>query len=86
MHISSLPGRFGCGDLGEGALAFARFLSGAGFSLWQTLPLSPTDPALGDSPYSSPSAFAGNYLFVSPELLREEGLISREEEERFKTA
>ena len=86
MHISSLPGRFGCGDLGEGARAFARFLSGAGFSLWQTLPLSPTDPALGDSPYSSPSAFAGNYLFVSPELLREEGLISREEEERFKTA
>ena len=52
MHISSLPGRFGCGDLGEGARVFARFLSGAGFSLWQTLPLSPTDPALGDSPYS----------------------------------
>ena len=86
MHISSLPGSFGSGDFGSGARCFAGMLAGAGFSIWQVLPLTPVDPALGNSPYSSASAFAGNSMFISPELLCEEGLVHPEEAERFKTA
>jgi 4-alpha-glucanotransferase len=76
LPISSLPSAHGVGDLGPSARAFARLLAGAGQSLWQFLPLGPVSPALGNSPYSSPSAFAGNPLFISPDLMREAGLIS----------
>ncbi|NLM56280.1 MAG: hypothetical protein GX192_02385, partial [Clostridiales bacterium] len=37
MHVSSLPGKYGCGDFGDGARAWVDFLSSAGFSYWQTL-------------------------------------------------
>lgn len=84
MHISSLPGEFSSGDFGSAAKSFAEMLADAGFSVWQILPLTPVDPALGNSPYSSASAFAGNYIFISPEMLCEEGLIPREEAEAFK--
>lgn len=77
MHISSLPGAYGIGDLGPEAERFAEFLASAGFRAWQTLPLSPTGAAFGHSPYSSPSAFAGNKLFISPERLCEWGLIEK---------
>ena len=86
MHISSLPGEFGSGDFGSCARRFAGMLADAGFSIWQILPLTPVDPALGNSPYSSSSAFAGNRMFISPELLCEEGLIKPEDADRFKTA
>lgn len=76
LHISSLPSAHGIGDLGPAAHAFARLLAGAGQSLWQFLPLGPVSPALGNSPYSSPSAFAGNPLFISPDLMVQEGLVS----------
>ncbi len=75
LHISSLPSNYGIGDLGPEAHAFIRLLSGAGLSLWQVLPLHPTSSGLNNSPYSSPSAFAGNQLFISPELLMRDGLI-----------
>ena len=76
LHISSLPGGWGVGDFGSGARRFADFLQGAGFTIWQVLPLTPVLPVFGNSPYSSPSAFAGNPLFISPEGLCEEGLVS----------
>lgn len=38
------------------------------------LPIGPT--GYGDSPYQSPSTFAGNPLFISLELLVEEGLLT----------
>ena len=75
LHITSLPSPFGMGDLGPGAFRFADFLAQTGQKFWQVLPLNPTDPAFGNSPYSSNSAFAGNTLLISPELLLEEGLI-----------
>ena len=65
LHVSSLPGNFGVGDFGPSAHKFADYLAEAGFSVWQVLPLTPTSPAFGNSPYSSPSAFAGSPLFVS---------------------
>lgn len=77
LHISSLPSRHGIGDLGPEAHAFARLLAANGQVLWQMLPLNPTSPAIGNSPYSSPSAFAGNTLFISPELLLEEGFVTQ---------
>ena len=72
MHISSLPSRGGIGDLGPEAYAFADFLVRSGMKIWQVLPVGPT--GYGESPYQSPSAFAGNPLFLSLEKLREEDL------------
>ena len=73
LHPTSLPGPFGIGELGDEAYAFADFLAASGQSLWQVLPLGPT--GYGDSPYASFSAFAGNTLLVSPQRLRQEGLL-----------
>src|SRR6266542_6644454 len=74
LHPTSLPGPFGIGDLGPQAYSFADFLVASGQGLWQVLPLGPT--GYGDSPYACYSAFAGNTLLISPELLFESGLIS----------
>ena len=76
LHITSLPSPFGIGDLGPEAYRFADSLSEARQKYWQVLPLNPTDPGSGNSPYSSPSAFAGNTLLISPELLVESGLLT----------
>ncbi len=81
LHITSLPSSFGIGDLGPWAFRFADFLSETKQSFWQVLPLNPTTLGSGSSPYSSPSAFAGNPLLISPELLFEEGLLSRSDVE-----
>ncbi len=64
LHPTSLPGRFGLGDLGDAADRFVDFLAAARQSYWQVLPLSPT--GYGDSPYQTLSAFAGNPMLISP--------------------
>jgi 4-alpha-glucanotransferase len=74
LHVTSLPGGFGIGDLGRAAYEFADFLAQAGQRIWQVLPLGPT--GYGDSPYQLFSAFAGNPLLVDLEALREQGLLS----------
>ncbi len=74
LHPTSIPTRFGIGDLGPAAESFLDWLAGAAQSYWQVLPLGPTDK--GDSPYQSPSAFGGNPLLISPERLLEEGLVT----------
>ncbi len=51
LHLTSLPGPYGNGVIGEDAYRFVDFLKDSGFSVWQTLPLGPTH---GDgSPYQS---------------------------------
>ncbi len=75
LHPTSLPGRFGIGDLGEEAYRFVDFLAGAGQHLWQMLPLGPT--GYGNSPYQCLSAFAGNPLLISPIRLLERGLLDK---------
>ena len=75
LHISSLPSQHGIGDLGPEAYKFADYLNHTHQSYWQILPLTPVSEALGDSPYSSISAFAGNILFISLEKLCQEGLL-----------
>lgn len=79
LHITSLPSPYGIGDLGPSAHRFANFLARAKQSVWQVLPLNPTDGARGNSPYSSISAFAGNVLLISPEALAEDGLLSADD-------
>src|SRR6476660_9751980 len=73
LHPTSLPGRFGIGDLGPAAYAWIDQLVRARQKWWQILPLGPT--GYGDSPYQCFSAFAGNTLLISPEQLLDEGLI-----------
>jgi 4-alpha-glucanotransferase len=73
LHPTSLPGRFGVGDLGGEAYRFVDWLAAAGQTYWQIMPLGPT--GYGDSPYSAFSAFAGNTILVSPEKLVESGLL-----------
>ncbi|MFW6114699.1 MAG: 4-alpha-glucanotransferase, partial [Thermodesulfobacteriota bacterium] len=68
---------YGIGDLGPEAYRWADFLAETNQSIWQILPLSPTDLAHGNSPYQSVSAFAGNPLLISPELMASEGLIKQ---------
>ena len=77
LHPTSLPGRFGIGDLGDQAYAFIDFLAAGAQTLWQVLPLGPT--GYGDSPYQCFSAFAGNALLISPSKLAEDGLLSEDD-------
>ncbi|MDP2038442.1 MAG: 4-alpha-glucanotransferase, partial [Ignavibacteria bacterium] len=74
LHPTSLPGKFGIGDLGPSAFHFVEFLKSAGQTLWQVFPLGPT--GYGDSPYQCFSAFAGNPLLISPDFLHRDGLLS----------
>ncbi|MCP5178674.1 MAG: 4-alpha-glucanotransferase [Pseudomonadales bacterium] len=62
MHISSLPGRGGVGDLGDGTRRLLDWLAAAGQRWWQVLPLGPT--GYGESPYQALSMFAGNPMLV----------------------
>lgn len=77
LHPISLPSAHGIGDLGPEAYAFVDWLAAAGQSYWQILPLCP--PGLGDSPYQALSAFAGNPLLISLELLAAAGLLTAAE-------
>jgi len=77
LHPSSLPGPDGIGDLGPEAYRWVDFLAESGCSLWQVLPLGPT--GYGDSPYQCFSALAGNPYLISPAMLLEEGLLTRED-------
>jgi 4-alpha-glucanotransferase len=79
LHITSLPSPYGIGDLGPWARRFADFLSETRQSYWQILPLSPTAPVYGNSPYSSISTFAGNTLLISPEMLVRDGFLAQKE-------
>jgi 4-alpha-glucanotransferase len=79
LHITSLPSAFGIGDLGPEAYRFADFLAETRQRFWQILPLNPTDPEHGNSPYHSMSAFAGHPLLLSPEGLLQEGLLVEKE-------
>ena len=73
LHVTSLPSRYGIGDVGPDACAWIDRLCDAGQSWWQSLPLGPTGYA--NSPYQALSSFAGNWLLISPDWLIEDGLL-----------
>ena len=77
MPISALPSPYGIGTMGQAARDFIRFLSEAGQSCWQILPICPT--SFGDSPYQSFSSYAGNPYFIDLDDLAGEGLLQPEE-------
>lgn len=81
LHPTSFPSRFGIGDLGSEAYKFVDFLKESGQQLWQVLPLGPT--GFGNSPYLCYSAMAGNPLLISPEKLRDYGLLTDEDLQTF---
>jgi len=81
MPIFSLPSPYGIGTFGKEAYRFVDFLHKSGQSYWQILPLNPTN--YGDSPYQSFSSYAGNPYFIDPDILIEEGLLNKEEADRF---
>ncbi|HRF72047.1 MAG TPA: 4-alpha-glucanotransferase [Accumulibacter sp.] len=74
LHPTSLPGPHGSGDLGAAAHHFIDWLAAGGQSLWQVLPLTGVGP--GNSPYSSPSAFAGSELLINLDQLHKAGWLS----------
>src|SRR5262245_37787567 len=74
LHITSLPGPHGSGDLGDDARAFIDWAARAGLRWWQILPFGPAGYA--NSPYSALSAFAGNPMFISLGALVGEGLLA----------
>lgn len=82
LHISTLPGPFGCGTFGQYAYRFADFLAESGFSIWQVLPFN--IPHRDASPYSSMSTFAQNPLFIDPVLLENQGLLTASEVDAIK--
>jgi len=73
LHVTSLPSRYGIGDLGPKALTWIDRLAAAGQSCWQMLPLGPT--GFDSSPYDPSSSFAFNDLLISPDWLIEDGLV-----------
>jgi 4-alpha-glucanotransferase len=77
LHPTSLPGPYGCGDLGDELIAFLDWARSARFGLWQVLPLNP--PGFGNSPYGCLSSVAGNPLLISPQRLMSDGLLSNDD-------
>ena len=77
LSITSLPSKYGIGCFSKSAYEFADWISEAGQSYWQILPLGPT--SYGDSPYQSFSTYAGNPYFISLEDLVEEKVLTEEE-------
>ena len=77
MPLFSLPSPYGIGTLGQSAREFLNFLSDAGQSWWQILPVGPT--SYGDSPYQSLSTYAGNPYLIDLDILKDDGLITEQE-------
>lgn len=76
MPVFSIMSEYGIGDFGSGSRYFIDFIREIGYKIWQILPI--TTIGAGNSPYSSISAFAGNYLFIDLSALPERLLSSEE--------
>lgn len=80
LNVSSFPGKYGIGGFSSDAERVLEEMAMMGIKLWQTLPI--TAIGAGNSPYSSVSSFAGNYMYIDPERLG--GLITPEEAASFR--
>ena len=77
LHITSLPGPYGLGDIGPEAFNFVDVLHEMGQSLWQILPLGDTGSSI--CPYITISAFANNPLLISLDGLIDEGYLHKDD-------
>src|SRR5210317_2184153 len=77
LHLTSLPGPYGIGELGAAAHAFVDTMASMQLTVWQFLPVGPT--AYGDSPYQPLSTFAGNEMLIDIDDLIGLGLLDTEE-------
>ncbi|SFB85667.1 4-alpha-glucanotransferase [Butyrivibrio sp. YAB3001] len=81
LPIFSLSSKYGIGTFSKEAYEFVDFLKKSGQSYWQILPLGPT--SYGDSPYQSFSTFAGNPYYIDVEALIEDGLLAKEDADKY---
>lgn len=85
LHPTSLPcsesyrntSKAGFGTLGKDAYHFIDMIAQAGLTVWQMLPMGPTQA--DRSPYQSISAHAGNPQVISLDWLLENGWIKTED-------
>jgi 4-alpha-glucanotransferase len=77
LHITSLPGPRGIGEIGASARRFVDAMCDMQLGVWQFLPLGPT--AYGDSPYQPLSTFAGNELLIDTGSLIGHGFLAHDE-------
>jgi 4-alpha-glucanotransferase len=77
LHITSLPGPYGLGDIGPEAFNFVDVLHKMGQSIWQILPLGDTGSSI--CPYITISAFANNPLLISLDGLIDEGYLHKDD-------
>lgn len=76
--LASLNGCHGIGDFGRASYNFIDTSVEAGFDMWQILPLNPL--GYGNSPYQPYSSFAGDEIYISLDLLYEDGLLDKKVE------
>lgn len=84
MHITSLPSEYFIGDLGKNAYRFIDFLEKSRQAFWQVLPLNYVSADKKFSPYAASSAFAGNILLISPDILADDCILKKEDLDSFK--
>lgn len=77
LHITSLPGPYGIGEIGVEARRFVDTMRHMKLSVWQFLPIGPT--AYGNSPYQPLSTFAGNEMLIDIDNIIELGLLESSE-------
>lgn len=78
LPLQSLNGENGIGDFGKAAFDFIDIIKKSGFDMWQILPLNPL--GYGNSPYQPYSSFAGDEIYISLDLLYEDGLLEKKAE------
>lgn len=78
LPLQSLNGENGIGDFGKAAFDFIDIIKKSGFDMWQILPLNPL--GYGNSPYQPYSSFAGDEIYISLDLLYEDGLLEKRAE------
>lgn len=78
LPLQSLNGENGIGDFGKSAFDFIDIIKKSGFDMWQILPLNPL--GYGNSPYQPYSSFAGDEIYISLDLLYEDGLLEKKAE------
>ena len=75
MPVASLPGRHGCGTFGKEAYDFVKMMHQSGLGIWQLLPLNPL--GYGNSPYQPYSSYAVDELYISLDVLAQQGLLKK---------